>query len=270
MIAPRRKRGPDRDAGVTLVELTVVLLVLSILLSLVYTFLYEMQRDQVTVSSRDFASGEAQAISDELSRQIHAAAVPSGSTSAIVQAEANQLQFYSSLGNANGPTELLIYTTPSCSGCTSYNLMEQVTQPGAPTTTGGPPVYTGSTATVTTSVIGSGLVLPIPSPSSDCPPTSGSFTPGLFEYFNSASVGGLCLPMSNTGSPPSGSPLAWQLTTGLSSQTSNQAAAVEHLTVTITTLDPSRPKTSATTTITEQITLPNVDYYNENTTPTTT
>jgi prepilin-type N-terminal cleavage/methylation domain-containing protein len=265
LIARRSSRRTDRDAGVTLIELTVVLLVLSILMMLVYTFLYEMQRDQVSVSSRDFASGEAQSISDVLSRQIHAAAVPSGFTSAIVQAEANQLTFYSSLGSTNGPTEIEITATPSCSGCTSYNLTETLTQPGPPTTSGGSPVYTGSTATVTTAFIGSGLVLPTVSPTTDCPPGSGSFTPGLFEYFNSASVGGACLPLSDTGSP-----LQWQLTTGLSGQTSNQAATVEHLTVTITTLDPTRPKTSATTTITQQITLPNVDYYNENTTPSTT
>jgi prepilin-type N-terminal cleavage/methylation domain-containing protein len=261
----RARESSNRDAGVTLIEITVVLLVLSILMMLVYTFLTEMQKDQVTVSSRDFASGEAQSISDELSRQIHAAAIPSGFTSAIVLAEANELEFYSSLGNANGPTEIEIYATPSCSGCTTYNLMETVTQPGPPTTTGGSPVYTGSTATVSTAVIGSGLVLPTPSTSTDCPPTSGSFTPGIFQYFNSASVGGACLPMSLTGSPS-----AWQLTTGASGQSSNQAATVEHLTVTITTLDPTRPKTSAQTTITQQITLPNVDYYNENTSPTTT
>jgi hypothetical protein len=246
---------------VTLVEITVVLLILSVLMVLIYTFLSEMQTDQVRVSSRDFASGEAQSISDILSHQIHAAAIPSGSSSALEIAEANELEFYSSLGNPNGPTQLLILATPSCSGCTTYNLTETVTQPG-PGVNGGPPVYTGSTATVTRSFIGSGLVLPTPSSLTDCP-TSGTFTPGLFEYFNSPSVGGACLPLSLTGSPS-----AWQLTTGASGQSSNQASQVEHLTVTITTADPSRPKTSANTTVTLQITLPNVDYYNETTTTT--
>jgi hypothetical protein len=193
-----------------------------------------------------------------LSRQIHAAAIPSGSSSALLLAEANELMFYSSLGNANGPTKLDIKATPSCSGCTTYNLTETVTQPG-PGVNGGPPVYTGST---TTSFIGSGLVLPTLSSPTDCP-TTGTFTPGLFAYFNSPSVGGACLPLSLTGSPS-----AYQLTTGASGQSSNQASQVEHLTVTITTVDPSRPKTSANTTVTLQITLPNVDYFNETTTTT--
>jgi competence protein ComGC len=261
LLARHRAKRAGQEAGVTLIEITVVLLVLSLVMMLIYTFLSEMQKDQVAVSSRDFASGEAQTISDILSQQIHAAAIPSGSSSALVQAEANEIVFYASLGNANGPTELQIVATPSCSGCTTNNLVETVTQPG-PGVSGGPPVYTGSTATVTTKFIGSGLVLPGPSSQTDCP-SSGSFTPGLFEYFNSPSVGGACLPLSNTGSPA-----AWQLTTGLSSQSGNQASQVEHLTVTITTIDPSRPKTSPNTTVTLQITLPNVDYYNETTTTT--
>jgi prepilin-type N-terminal cleavage/methylation domain-containing protein len=256
-----RQRRRARDAGVTLIEITVVMLVLSLLMMLVYTFLSEMQKDQVLVSSRDFASGEAQSISDVLSRQIHAAAIPSGSSSSLILAEANQLEFYASLGNANGPTELNILATPSCSGCTTYNLAETVTQPG-PGVNGGPPVYTGSTANVTTSFIGSGLVLPTPSSTTDCP-ASGTFTPGLFEYFNSPSLGGTCMPLSLTGTPA-----AYELTTGASGQSSNQAGQVEHLTVTITTTDPSRSKTSPDTTVTLQVTLPNVDYYNETTTTT--
>jgi len=238
------RRG--RDAGVTLIEITVVMLVLSVLMMLVYTFLSEMQRNQVSISSRDFASGEAQSISDILSRQIHAATVPTGSSTSLVLAQANELKFYSSLGNANGPTEVDIFATRSCTGCSTYNLDETVTQPGPG------PVYTGGTATVTTSVISSGFVPPTPSPVTDCP-GSGTFVPGIFEYFNSPTLGGSCLPLS-ASSPH-------QLTT-------NQLGQVEHITVTITTLDPVRAPSSPTVTITLQVTLPNVDYYNETTTTT--
>ena len=238
----RTRRAEDR--GVSLVEIAVVLLILSIFVPLILGVLTSVQKQEVAVSSRDFASGEAQAISDVLSRQIHAAAIPTGQTAALVVAQANVLQFFSALGYVNGPTEIKLYTTQSCPTCSTYNLDEQVTQPGP--SVGNGPVYTGGTATVTTGVIGTGVLPPTPSPSNDCPPGSGSFTPGIFEYINSPTSGQACLPLS--GSPPA--------------LTSTQLGQAEHLTVTITTVDPSRAKTTPTTTYTLQITLPNVDYYN--------
>jgi competence protein ComGC len=246
LIRSHRARESRGERGVSLVEIAVVCLILSIFIPLIFGVLTSVQKQEVNVSSRDFASGEAQAISDVLSRQIHAATVPTGQAAALTIAQANVLQFYSALGYINGPTQIKLYTTLSCTTCTTYTLYETVTQPGA--SVGNGPVYTGGTATVTTRVVGAGLVLPTPSPTNGCPPGSGSFTPGIFEYFNSPTTGGSCLTLNTSASPPA--------------LTSTQLGQVEHLTVTITTVDPSRANTTPTTTYTLQITLPNVDYYN--------
>ncbi|MGH9115306.1 MAG: PulJ/GspJ family protein, partial [Acidimicrobiales bacterium] len=176
----------------TLIEILIVMLVFSIVMTIVFAVLFSAQHDETTVVSRDTATSEAQVMIQALSRQVHAAATPAGMTSPFVLATANELEFYSALGNANGPTQLDIHPAPTCSGCATYNLVEDVVQP---VLVSGAPTYTATPQQV---IVGTGLVPPAPSPASDCSTTS-SFVPGIFEYFP---VTGPCLALDTTSSPP--------------------------------------------------------------------
>ncbi len=232
------RRGRANDRGISLIEITIAMLILSLIVPVIYGLLDSVEKDEVTVASRDIAGGQAQVIGEVLSRQIHAAALPTsgGATTAIVSATANTFQFYASLGNANGPTELTIKTALTCGSCTTYNMVETLVQPGPSDS------YTTGTTT-TTAILGTGVVPPSTvTVGTDCSSTA----PGIFQYYNSSST---CLPLSTGTSPPA--------------LTSSQAPNVDNVTVTLTTLDVLRPKTSADVTYTLQLTLPNVDYYNE-------
>ena len=237
-----RRRGA-RDRGMSLIEITIAMLILSLIVPVIYGLLDSVEQDEVTVASRDVAGGQAQVIDEILSRQIHAAALPTtgGSTTAIVSATADTLQFYASLGNANGPTELTIKTSLTCVSCTTYNMVETLVQPG--------PGDSYTTVTTTTSaILGTGVVPPSTTTvGTDCSTTN----PGIFQYYNSS---GTCLLLGTGTSPPA--------------LTSSQGSNVDNVTVTLTTLDVLRPKTSANVTYTMQLTLPNVDYYDETTTTT--
>ncbi|MGH9054520.1 MAG: PulJ/GspJ family protein [Acidimicrobiales bacterium] len=235
-LAPRASRRGKDDRGMTLVEILIVMLIFSIVMTIVVTVLVSAQRDEATVVSRDTANSEAQVMVQALSRQVHAAATPAGMTSPFVLATANELLFYSALGNANGPTQLDIRPAPACSGCSTYDLVEDVVQP---VLVSGVPTYTSAAQRV---VLGSGLVPPTPSPTSDCSASS-SFVPGIFEY---SPVTGPCLALDTTASPPA--------------LDSSQFKTVENLAIAITTVDTLRPGSAPDVVTNLQVSLPNVDY----------
>jgi type II secretory pathway pseudopilin PulG len=238
----RPRRG---EVGITLIEVTIVLMIIGIIVPVIFTLLYTVQKDEVSASSRTAAAGVAQVMDEALSRQIHAAAIPVGQTNAIVQAMPNSLQFYSSLSsasNSNGPSEVNISTALTCTTCTTYKLVEQITTPG----TGTNPYTTAGGATTVTRTLGTGIVPPSATAvGNDC-----STTPGIFQYYT-----------ANNGTPscvviPSG---------GL---TGTATGAIDYIYVTLTTIDVTRPTTSPQTTYTLHVTLPNVDFYDQTTTTT--
>ncbi len=224
------------QAGMSLVETMVSLAILSIVMSIVFSVLVSLQGDQVTISSRHAANSQAQLMTYTLSRQVHAAAVPSGMTSPFVVATADQLEFYSALGNPDGPTRIDVHPLSACPGC-STTLVEDIVQP---TLVAGTPTYTASPEQVT---IGTGLVMPAPDPSTDC----SSAAPGLFEYYSYfSSSTGTCESLDTATSPPS--------------LDSSLFARIDSVRVNLTTVDPSRPVASSQSEIALEISLPNVDY----------
>ena len=243
ILTRRRLNGPDHpERGISLIEITVVLLIIGMIVPVVYGLLSGVQKDEVVVSSRSAAAGQARIIDEALSRQIHAAAIPNGLTGAIVSAMPNSLEFYSSLssiGNSNGPTELNISTAKTCPTCSTYNLVEQVIKPGV-----GPNYTTAGGATTTTRVLGTGIVPPsMAAVGTDCSTT----TPGIFQYYTNTNS---CLQVPSTG------------------LTGSQTGPIDDITVTITTIDVLRPAASPQTTFTLHMTLPNVDIYDQTTTTT--
>lgn len=237
MIVPKKPRRDDDD-GLTLIEIAIVVLVMSIAMMLVMGMLISVQHEESTVQSRDAAVQEAQVMGYTLSRQVHAAAFPPAGATPIISATATELKFYSSLGNANGPTQLDIHTVQACSSCSYYDLVEDVVQPGPG------PTYTASSQR---QVIGTGLLLPSTSPPGDCP-GSGRFVPGIFEYFTQS---GACLALDTTLDPPALD------TTGGPPATIAQA---ENMTITLTTVDTLAARSGPPTTVTLELSLPNWDY----------
>jgi type II secretory pathway pseudopilin PulG len=237
----RGNRRGDQELGISLIEITVVLLIIGMIVPVIFGLLTSVQKDEVSISSRNAAAGQAQIMDEALSRQIHAAAIPTGLTGAIVSASPNSFEFYSSLasiGNSNGPSQINVTTALTCTTCTTYNLVEQITQPGA-----GPNYTTAGGATTTTRVLGTGIVPPLLSAvGTDC-----STTLGIFQYYTNTNS---CVVI------PSG---------GL---TGSATGVIDDITVTLTTIDVLRPKTSPQTVYTLHLTLPNVDFYDQTTTTT--
>jgi hypothetical protein len=226
---PGRLRRRD-ERGTSLVELAVVLLLIGIVLPTLLGFVLAVQKEENFVQSRAAASGAAMPMTDTISKQLHTAIVVSSATPAFTAVSgANAVEFYASLGNGQGPTEVEIMTQ-ACSSCRSgiYNLVEK---------TAAPTNYAwGSTV-----VLGSGIVPPTASPTTDCP-SSGTFTPGIFEFLDGS---GKCLPLSGGTLPASELP------------------EVDSVVVHLTTIDASRGSSSPQTTFMLHISLPNVEYWNE-------
>ena len=234
---PRTEPADQADqAGMTLVETMVSLAILSIVLSIVFAVLVSLQGDQVTISARHAANSQGQLMTYTLSRQIHAAAVPTGMTSPFVVATADEIEFYSALGNADGPTQVDIHPLSACSGC-STTLVEDLVQP---TLVAGVPTYTSSPQQVT---LGTGLIVATPNPVTDC----SSASPGLFQYYSYfSSSAGTCELLDTATATPS-------LDSSLFSQ-------IDSIRVNLTTVDPTRPNPSSQSQIALDISLPNVDY----------
>ncbi len=223
---PSLWQGDER--GTSLVEMAVVLLLIGIIVPCIFGFVIAVQREENFVQTRAAATGAAMPMTEAISKQLHTATVPNATTAAFTVASgADTVEFYASLGNAQGPTKVEI-TTQACTTCASgvYNLVEKTATPT--TYTYGPVV-----------VLGSGIVTPNPSPATGCP-GAGTFTPGIFEYFDPS---GNCLPLSGGTLPAS------------------EIGEVDSVVVHLTTVDPLHAATSVTATFMMHISLPNVEYW---------
>jgi hypothetical protein len=227
----RRLRRRDDERGISLIEISFVVLLMGIILPAIFGLLLGVQREESFIQSRGAAGDAAIPMSEALSKVIHAAYVVSSSTPALTaNSGADVLELYSNLGNSQGPTEVKI-STQSCTSCSSgvYNLIEK---------TAAPPNYTYAPSVMT---LGSGIVPPTASPATDCP-GSGTYTPGIFEYLDAS---GNCLPLSNGTLPAS------------------ELSEVDSIVVHLTTVDAQHATSSPQPTYALRISMPNVDYFNQ-------
>lgn len=216
-----RRNGEER--GTSLIELMVVVALLAVVLPIGFQAVSSVQQSAVGTTYRFRATAQGQLMLDTLTRQIRAAVpppyVPGENTSPsgpILWASSSELQFYSAVGNANGPVLMGIYAVPSCGGGVTDQLVEYQVDPAV--TNNGTVSYgtlpapqscpvSGPSATERI-VLGTNLLLTPPSPSSGCPTastTNAGFQPGLFEYFDKA---GSCLHLgAGTGDTASLAPV---------------------------------------------------------------
>jgi prepilin-type N-terminal cleavage/methylation domain-containing protein len=140
-----RHRPPER--GHTLVEMMIATALLSLVVSSAFGVVIVMQNQAVATTDRFTAVGEAQTITDRITKDIRTAVAPTSTTAAFASGTATDVVFYASLtdlslNNHNGPTRLHAYTS-LVPGTSVYVFHEDATQPDAASTPGNY-TYTGT------------------------------------------------------------------------------------------------------------------------------
>jgi prepilin-type N-terminal cleavage/methylation domain-containing protein len=193
----RAATAPD-EAGFSLIELMMVLLLLGVVLPVGYSAVASSQKAVADTENRFASVSQAQLAMDSMTRDIRAIQTPLSGANAIVSATANDIQFYSSVFSpSSGYPALVELKLTTCSGCTTTSLVEDTIMP----------VVSGSTvsypaASMVVRTLAANVVIPVASPTTDCS-AGGAFTPGLFSY-STISVSGVtsCDPLSTSSTPP--------------------------------------------------------------------
>ena len=132
------------ESGYTLIETMIAMTLLSVVMAAAFGVVSVMQRGAMTTTNRFTAEGEAQTIADRISKDIRAAVAASATGAAFASADVNDVTFYASLADPNGPTKLHAYLT-LLGGTNVYLFHEDSTPPDAG---GSPGNYTYSGAGV--------------------------------------------------------------------------------------------------------------------------
>ncbi len=117
MRMPRRTRA-IREAGFSLVELMVVVMLMGVVLPLAYGSVSAMQRQVEITSNRFRALAEAQVIADRITKDLRTGVSPANGKAPFLKATNNEVKFYASLADPNGPTMLDAYVSPIFAGST--------------------------------------------------------------------------------------------------------------------------------------------------------
>ncbi len=120
------------------------MMLLSVVMAAAFGVVSSMQRGAMLTTNRFTAEGEAQTISDRITKDLRAAVATSATGSAFAAADVNDVTFYANLG-VNGPTKLHAYLTQQA-GTNVYLFHEDATAPDAGGSVGN---YTYSGASVT-------------------------------------------------------------------------------------------------------------------------
>jgi hypothetical protein len=104
-----------------------------------------MQRGVMLTTDRFTAEGEAQTITDRITKDLRAAVTTSATGAAFAAADVNDVTFYANLADPSGPTKLHAYLTLQ-PGTNVYLFHEDATAPNAGGSTGNYS-YTGASAT---------------------------------------------------------------------------------------------------------------------------
>jgi prepilin-type N-terminal cleavage/methylation domain-containing protein len=127
-----RARGDVRaQSGYTLIETMVAMTLLSVVIAAAFGVVSAMQRGAMLTTNRFTAEGEAQTISDRITKDLRAAVTTSAAGAAFVSADQNDVTFYANLTDDPthpGPTKLHAYLTLQ-PGTSVYLFHEDSTPP---------------------------------------------------------------------------------------------------------------------------------------------
>jgi prepilin-type N-terminal cleavage/methylation domain-containing protein len=144
-----RRRREQNESGYTLIETMIAMMLLSVVVAAAFSVVAVMQRGAMVTTNRFTAEGEAQTISDRISKDIRSAVTASATGAAFASANVNDVTFYANLADPNGPTRLHAYLT-LLGGTNVYLFHEDSTPPAA----GGSPGNYTYTATPSTRIDG--------------------------------------------------------------------------------------------------------------------
>jgi prepilin-type N-terminal cleavage/methylation domain-containing protein len=133
------------ESGYTLIEMLIAMSLLSVVIAAAFGVVSSMQREAVFTTDRFAAEGEAQTISDRITKDLRAAVKTSATGAPFAAADVNNVTFFANLADPNGPTELHAYLTLQ-GGTNVYLFHEDATAPDA----GGSPgnySYSGAAST---------------------------------------------------------------------------------------------------------------------------
>jgi prepilin-type N-terminal cleavage/methylation domain-containing protein len=138
----RRRARSDSEAGFTLIEMMIAVMLLSVVLAAAFGVLSSMQQEAVITTNRFTAEGEAQTIADRITKDLRTAVATSATGAAFVSADVNDVTFYANLADPLGPDKLHAYLTLQ-GGTNVYLFHEDSTAPNAGGSVGNY-AYTGS------------------------------------------------------------------------------------------------------------------------------
>jgi prepilin-type N-terminal cleavage/methylation domain-containing protein len=146
----RRRRASCRagarpQSGYTLIETMIAMTLLSVVIAAAFGVVSAMQRGAMLTTNRFTAEGEAQTISDRITKDIRSAVTTSAAGAAFASADVNDVTFYANLADPNGPTRLHAYLTLQ-GGTNVYLFHEDSTAPDAGGSTGNY-TYSGAAST---------------------------------------------------------------------------------------------------------------------------
>jgi type II secretory pathway pseudopilin PulG len=134
--ARRRARIDGRsESGYTLVETMIASMLMLVVITAAFLVVSRMQRGVMLTTDRFTAEGEAQTISDRITKDIRAAVTTSATGAAFAAADVNDVTFYANLADPTGPTKLHAYLTLQ-PGTHVYLFHEDATPPDAGGSTG--------------------------------------------------------------------------------------------------------------------------------------
>ncbi len=124
-------RRPRRDErGFTLMEMMVATALLSLVTAGAFGTLIEMQHQALLTTDRFTAEGEAQTISDRITKDLRTAVAPSSTQAAFASATTNDVTFYASLSDPNGPTKLHAYVSAASGNVSVFHEDSTAPDPG--------------------------------------------------------------------------------------------------------------------------------------------
>jgi prepilin-type N-terminal cleavage/methylation domain-containing protein len=129
LIACYRARRRSGESGYTLIEMMIAMGLLSVVLASAFGVVSRMQRAAMLTTNRFTAEGEAQTISDRITKDLRSAVATSATGAAFAAADQNDVTFYANLADT-GPTKLHAYLTLQA-GTNVYLFHEDATAPQA-------------------------------------------------------------------------------------------------------------------------------------------
>ena len=144
----RLARRADVDAGFTLVETALTVLVVAVVLAAAFPTVPLFFNEETSVQNTYQSVDQLVLASEVVTRYIHEAVdpSPSGSTYPFLIASANGATFYANTGNANGPDKVVVSVGTDASGNRTFQLNLY-----APTANTCPGISAGTSCTYSTS-----------------------------------------------------------------------------------------------------------------------